>query len=157
MSRISREDWALFILRLVGLPLALSHGWGKVLALASGEGGRFLAGVEALGFPAPLLFAWAAALAEFAGGLALALGIWVRPWAAFAAFTMAVAAFKRHHALDHWLVALGLKDVPAATVESWGNPEMALLYLIPLVAILLLGAGRISLGQLLGRGRKSGA
>ena len=64
MSRTLPSDVALLLLRLSGLGLALAHGYGKVVALSTGQGDRFIAGVEALGFPLPGLFAWAAALAE---------------------------------------------------------------------------------------------
>ena len=62
------KDLALFVLRLSGLGLAFGHGWQKVAMLSSGGGDRFVAGVEALGFPMPLVFAWAAGLAELVGG-----------------------------------------------------------------------------------------
>lgn len=44
---------------------------------------------------------------------------------------------------------LGLSNVDAETVKSWGNPEMALLHLAPRLAILLLGPGRLSLDHAL--------
>jgi len=65
-------------------------------------------GVANLGFPAPALFAWAAALAEFLGGLLVFLGLGTRVAAAFAAFTMVVAGFARHKAHLHFAAWLGL-------------------------------------------------
>ena len=44
--------------------------------------------------------------------------------------TMFVAAFLRHHALQHLLVALGAMKASEETVRSWGNPELALVYLV---------------------------
>ncbi len=139
------NDVALLLLRLSGLGLALAHGYGKVMALSSGEGAGFIAGVESLGFPLPGLFAWAAALAEFLGGLCVALGVGTRVAAAFAASTMFVAAFLRHHALQHLLVALGAMKASDETVRSWGNPELALVYLLVFGALVLTGGGRFSL------------
>lgn len=146
-----KKDIALLLLRLAGLGLAVNHGWGKLSSLATGGGDRFISGVEALGFPMPGLFAWAAALAELGGGLFIALGLGTRIAASFAAFTMFVAAFLRHRFHQHLLVAVGLLDAAPDEVKKWGNPEMSLVYLVCFVAIVLLGGGRFSLDHLLGR------
>jgi len=69
MSSLIAYDLGLLLVRLSGFYLALGHGLGKAIALASGEGGGLIAAVEALKFPMPLVFAWAAALAELVGGL----------------------------------------------------------------------------------------
>ena len=119
------KDIALLVLRLSGFGLAFAHGWQKVSRLASGNGGPFIDGVEALGFPMPMVFAWAAALAEFVGGLCIALGIGTRIVASFAAFTMFVAAFFRHRLAQQIFVWLGVYSPPEDMIESWGNPERA--------------------------------
>jgi putative oxidoreductase len=146
-----RPDLALLLLRLVGLGLAVVHGWGKVHSLATGHGGSFVESVASLGFPAPVAFAWAAALAEFAGALCVALGLATRFAAAFAAFEMAVAAFLRHHAHLVLLAGLGVRPVPEETLKAWGDPEKALLYLVVFLALVFTGAGRLSLDALLTR------
>ena len=46
-----KSDVALLVLRLSGLGLAFAHGWPKVSSFIAGEGGRFIEGVERLGFP----------------------------------------------------------------------------------------------------------
>ncbi len=144
------RDIGLLILRLAGLYLAIGHGWGKVVGLASGQS-RFLQGVTEMGFPAPVVFAWAAALSEFAGGLCVALGLFT-PWAAgFAAFTMLLAAFGRHHAFSHFLSWLGIAPAAEETLKAWGNPELALAYLMILVGVALLGPGRFSIDARRGR------
>lgn len=145
------KDIALLILRLSGFGLAFAHGWQKVSMLVSGNGGPFVSGVEALGFPLPAVFAWAAALAEFVGGLCVALGIGTRIAAGFTAFTMFVAAFFRHRFLLHIFVWLGATSPPEEVVESWGNPERALTYLLIFVALILLGGGRFALDRLVRR------
>jgi len=147
--RTKTNDVALVLLRLSGLAMALYHGRDKVESLAAGEGERLIQSTADLGFPLPALFAWAAALAEFAGGLLIALGLGTRIASAFVAFTMVVAAFGRHHALDHLLTALGLMNVDAETLKSWGKPESALIYLVIFLALVLTGAGRYSLDHLI--------
>lgn len=149
------KDWAWLVLRMAGLGLA-PHGWAKVVMLSTGGGARVVEVVAALGFPQPLLFAWAAALAELLGGLLVAAGLLTRPAAALAAFTMAVAAFGQHRAHDHLLVKLGWLARPADVVKSWGNPELALVYLAAFLAVAIAGPGRFALDSLRGRGRQRG-
>jgi putative oxidoreductase len=148
---VTREDFGLFVLRLSALGLALAHGLSKVTGLATGTSQLHMA-VEKLGFPMPLFFAWAAALGEFLGGLMVALGLFTRVGAALAAFTMFVAAFLQHHAFAKLLVNLRLRYVSEETLKAWGNPELALLYLAVLVAVLIMGPGRIAFDAVIGKG-----
>ncbi len=122
-------DAGLLILRLfAGLALAFGHGLGKIPPSAG-----FVEATAALGFPLPEVFAWAAGLAEFVGGLLLVVGLLTRPAAVFVAFTMAVAAFGQHAA------------------DPFADKEMALLYGVIALTLLLSGAGRFSLDALLRR------
>ncbi len=115
----SLANAGLTLLRIfAGVAMALSHGIGK---LPPSEG--IIQATAGLGFPAPTLFAWAAALAEFAGGIGLALGLFTRISSFFVAFTMFVAAFGAH-----------LND-------PFAKKEMALLYFFIAVDFLLKGAG----------------
>lgn len=104
-----------------GLSLAFAHGWGKI---PPSEG--FVEGVGGLGFPLPLLFAWAAGLSEFLGGILLALGFATRPAAFFIFFTMMVAGLGQH----------------------WDDPyrmkELALLFGAVGFYFMITGAGRFS-------------
>ncbi len=125
-------DAGLLVLRLIaGLSLAFAHGTGKIPPTAS-----FIAGVETLGFPAPVLFGWAAGITELVGGVCLAVGLLTRPASVLIAFTMAVAFFLRH------------ADDPFATKEK------ALLYGGIALLFIFIGAGRFSLDSFL-RGRAS--
>lgn len=123
----SELGWA--ITRVVfGASLALFHGYAKVF-----EGGaqKLAGGVAELGLPLPHVFAWAASIAEFFGGLLVALGLLTRPAAAMCAVTMIVALY-RHRA------------------DPFAYSELALLYLAVMVMALLVGGGRFSLDRFLG-------
>lgn len=122
-------DVGLLVLRVVagGLMFYL-HGLGKVPPQ-----GKFVDGVTALGFPAPTLFAWAAALSEAVGGVLLVLGLFTRPAALMLAFTMGVAAFLVHGA------------------DPLAKKELALVYLSIALLYLLAGAGRYSLDAVIRR------
>ncbi len=86
-------------------------------------------GVTAMGFPLPVLFAWAASLSEFAGGLTIAAGLFTRASALFLGFTMTIAAFVAHAA------------------DPFAKKEMALLYLAACTLIFFCGAGKYSLDK----------
>ncbi len=77
---------------LMGTGIAY-HGYGKVFG---GQVAMLTEGVAKMGFPMPEVFAWAAALSEFAGGICIVLGLFTRPAACFVFATMSVAAFIAH-------------------------------------------------------------
>jgi putative oxidoreductase len=139
-------DVGLLVLRFAGLGLAIFHGWGKLSGLLAGTS-RFAEGVAAMGFPMPVVFAWAAALSEVVGGLLVFLGFGTRIAAAFCAITVAVAAFGRHHAHHYLLGKLGLMTITPEQEKAWGNPELALVYMLAFVTLALAGAGRLSLDR----------
>lgn len=117
------------LLRVIaGLALALAHGLGKV---PPSEG--FVNRVGEMGLPAPELFAWLAATAEFGGGLLLALGFLTRP-ASFLILGNMVIVFLMAHAGD-----------------PFGNREKALLFGAIALFYLLAGAGRYSIDALFRR------
>lgn len=122
-------DAGLLVLRLAaGLAMAFAHGIKK---LPPPE--PFVKGVEALGFPAPSLFAWLAGIGELAGGLLVAAGLLTRPAALTMAFTMAVAFFMQHGA------------------DPFKVKEPAFLYLAIATSLLLTGPGRLSVDALIDR------
>lgn len=128
-STSNMTDTAYLLLRVfVGLTMALGHGLGKMPPPQ-----MLVDGVAGLGFPMPEMFAWAAALAELAGGLFVAFGLLTRPAAAFIAFTMLVAAFGAHAA------------------DGFDKKEMALLYFFTMLFFALAGAGRWSLDHIISR------
>jgi putative oxidoreductase len=145
------NDVALLLLRFAGLGLALGHGLGKLMNLAAGNTG-FIEGVAKMGLPMPGLFGWAAAISEVVGGLLVFFGLGTRVAAAFCAITMAVAALGRHHAHDQLLVKVHLLKVPPENLQAWGNPELALMYLLPFAALVLLGGGQYALERMFRKG-----
>jgi putative oxidoreductase len=152
MNTSGAASFGLLVLRFSGLILALFHGLGKVQALAAGET-RFIEGVANLGFPAPALFAWTAALSELAGGLLVFIGLGTRSAAAFAAITMAVAAFARHRGIEQWLAQAGLVQMTPERREQLGNPEPATVLFLVFLTLVFTGAGRFSLDAFFTRNR----
>ena len=136
MASEMKEKWlsaGLLWLRVcVGLGAA-HHGFGKVFG---GHIDQFAIGVGQMGFPMPLVFAWAAALSEFVGGILLILGLGTRFAGFFVFFTMAVAFFI-HHKAD----PLSVKELAAA-------------YGVVAGAFMMTGPGRWSLDHLLTGNRR---
>ena len=121
------------MLRLfTGLALAFGHGLGKVQ-----DPSKIIAATEKMGFPLPTLFGYAAAGAEFFGGLLLALGLLTRPAAFLVVCVMATAFLGVHRG------------------DPFKAQELALCYGVAALAVLLAGGGRYSFDALVrgGRGR----
>lgn len=117
----------LTLLRIfTGVALAFAHGIGK---LPPSEG--LINRTAELGFPMPVVFAWAAGLSEFLGGIFLALGLLTRLSSFFIAFTMLVALVGVHGA------------------DPFNKQELAFMYLFVALAFLLKGAGDWSVDSFL--------
>ena len=117
----------LALLRIfAGISIAAAHGIGKI---PPGEGLVTRAGE--LGFPAPVVFAWGAALSEFLGGIFLALGLFTRLAAFFIACTMLVAILGVHAA------------------DPYQKKELAFMYFFVAAAFMLKGSGDWSVDALL--------
>jgi putative oxidoreductase len=129
-------DQGLLILRLVfGLSMA-AHGAQKLFSWFGGYGLTGTGGFfEGIGFRPGKLFAFAAGLAEFAGGLFIALGLLGPVGPALVVAVMLVAAVTVH-----------LKN----GFFGSNGIEMTLLYAVAAVAIALTGPGRFSADALLG-------
>jgi putative oxidoreductase len=117
----------LALLRIfAGVALAASHGLGK---LPPSE--QFIGGVTNLGFPAPAFFAWAAALAEFLGGVFIALGLFTRISSFFIVCVMLTAILGTH------------------ANDPFQRKELAFFYLFTALCFLLKGASDWSIDAFL--------
>jgi putative oxidoreductase len=137
-------NWGLLALRLgIETGLFWLHGRAKLASASgyvfAGQPWSFVKVVAGLGFPAPGVFAVAAALAESIGSLLLAAGLAARLAGAAVSFTMVVA------------ISLHLR--------GGQNPELAVLYFLPAFSLALTGPGAYSLDAVLRtvRARKIGS
>jgi putative oxidoreductase len=116
------------ILRLfAGLVMAFVHGMGKFPISE-----QLIQGVAGIGFPMPVVFAHAAALAELVGGVLLAIGLFTRPAAIFMAFTMFVAGVFVHGA------------------DPFNVKELAFLYMFVCIFFACYGGGRFAIDNKMG-------
>ena len=137
-NRILATDasWAPLALRLpIGITFA-AHGAQKLFGWFGGYG---LAGtgqwMDSIGLSPGYLMALLAGGAEFFGGLALVIGLLVRPAAAALAFAMLVAIFAVHFANGLFM--------------SNNGYEFGLALLAASVSLLLSGGGRLSVDAVL--------
>lgn len=76
------EPLALPMLRVIGGLVFIYHGYGKFMAVVSGDGlGRLVGMIEPSGLPFPVVLAHMAMITEFFGGICLVLGLFTRLWA----------------------------------------------------------------------------
>ena len=129
-------DVALLVLRVVVGPLVAAHGAQKLFGWFGGGGLQKTARLlEQLGLRPPLGWAAAGALAEFGGGLLLALGLLAPLGSVGVGAAMAIAVTK-----IHW---------PKLWVTQHGY-EYPLVILAVAVAVGLAGSGAYSLDALWG-------
>ena len=138
----SPASWGLLVMRLMlGVGMAV-HGWQVI---GSGNIDKFAGGVEKLGFPAPVLFAWLAKGSELVGGILLAVGALSRPALAFLIGTMLVAVF------------MAKSGQPFFAGPGEPSREMPMLYLMPFIGLMLTGPGALSLDAWFARKRGAAA
>ncbi|HSP32224.1 MAG TPA: DoxX family protein [Halomonas sp.] len=138
VTRITQTNASLAALALripVGI-IFMAHGAQKLFGWFGGYGlegtGQWM---ESIGLAPGYLMALGAGSAEFFGGLALVLGLLVRPAAAILALTMLVAIVTVH-------LANGL-------FMSNNGYEFGLAILDTSVSLLISGAGRVSLDRII--------
>ncbi|MDW7694692.1 DoxX family protein [Flammeovirgaceae bacterium SG7u.111] len=131
-TQSSSINFSLLLLRIYfGLSMVFAHGLGKLPPSLG-----FINSTKQLGFPLPEIFAWAAGLSEFVGGLFIALGLFTRPSAFFLAITMGVAAFLRHGP------------------DSYSIKEKAILYFVVAIALLITGSGKYGIDGMFQQSRR---
>ncbi|MDD1012606.1 DoxX family protein [Pseudomonas rubra] len=134
----SRAGWGLSIIRILVGIIFMAHGAQKLFGLFGGGG---LAGtaqfMESLGLAPGLLMALLSGGTEFFGGLALVIGLLVRPAALALTVTLIVAIFSVHIGNGLFMANNGY--------------EFALALLAGTLAVLVEGAGRGSLDRLIAR------
>ncbi|MGG2397073.1 DoxX family protein [Pseudomonas sp. SH1-B] len=134
----SQAGFGITILRIIAGITFAAHGSQKLFGWFGGYG---LAGVaqwmESIGLAPGYLMALMAGSAEFFGGVALIIGLLVRPAAAVLAVTMLVAIFTVHLANGFFM--------------SNNGYEFALALLAISVALLFEGAGKLSVDSKLAR------
>lgn len=128
------SDLGLLLIRLMVGAVGVYHGAQKLFGHFGGMGIKpFSEMLAEMQVPQPLLSAYAAGSAEFFGGILVGLGLLTRLAALPFAFTMFVAAFMVHGK------AFGLQH---------NGMEYALTLAVVLVALVLMGPGRISIDAL---------
>ncbi|MFK0088491.1 DoxX family protein [Pseudomonas sp. NPDC090755] len=136
----SRASWGLSVIRIIVGIIFMAHGAQKLFGLFGGGG---LAGtaqfMESLGLAPGLLMALLSGGAEFFSGLALVVGLLVRPAALALTVTLIVAIFSAHIGNGLFMANNGY--------------EFALALLAGTVALMIEGAGRLSLDGLVGRAK----
>lgn len=136
------SKWAPLPLRLViGFGFA-AHGFAK---LSRGPDG-FADILLALGVPAPVFMAWATALVELLGGLAIIAGAFVSLVSIPLVIVMLTAMFTVH--LPFGFSSITLKRMTENGPE-FGAPgyELNLLYIAGLLALILGGSGAFSIDR----------
>jgi putative oxidoreductase len=122
----------------------LYHGIPKLFT-ASGHAG-IVGSLAAMGVPAPAAMAWIVGLVEVLGGVALILGAFVGITTILLIIEMLVAMFKVHLPNGFNFVHItGMTN----TGPVFGMPgyEVNLLYIAGLLALLLGGAGALSVDR----------
>ena len=143
-SHLPIACWAPLPLRLIVGYGFLEHGFAK---MARGVG-NFIDILAALGVPAPHLMASATIAIEIAGGIAVLLGAFLPLVSLPMAAVLLVAMFTVH--LPYGFSSIKLIAVTPAGAQ-FGPPgfETDLLYLACLVALVLGGAGPLSVDGLM--------
>lgn len=108
--------------------MAFAHGFKKLP-----PSDQFIGYISSIGFPAPSMSAWMAALFEFGGGIFIAMGLATRLSSFGLAFTMSVAVFMAH------------------VHDPFSKKELGLLYMIVALVLFFTGPGRYSIDAMISR------
>lgn len=134
----TRAGYGLTVLRIIVGIIFIAHGSQKLFGAFGGYGlegtGQFM---ESLGLTPGYLMALLSGSAEFFGGLALLIGLLVRPAAAVLILLLVVAIFSVHIGNGLFMANNGY--------------EFALALLGGSIAVLIEGAGRLSVDSVIAK------
>jgi putative oxidoreductase len=119
---------------LIGSMMFFGHGIPKIQNFAAIKNTFYVPDFFPLKYMSPPVSLIACITAEVGASILIILGLATRPAAFFFGFSMVVAAFAVHGTAP-WFIS------PSVAVAK----EPALLYLVPMFAIILSGAGAFSL------------
>lgn len=131
----------LFLRVTIGLMMLVGHGWGKVENFAKIKDGFPVPQFFPLHYMSPPVSLIATILAEVLFAGLLVLGVMTRISAFVLGFTMVVAAFYINAAQPFFY----------SPPDALRAKELAIMYLIPCVALVLAGGGNYSLDAVLVR------
>jgi putative oxidoreductase len=141
-TRDATASLAFLFLRVsIGLMMLIGHGLPKLQGFAKMKNEFPVPSLPLLNLMSPPVSLMACIGGELIASALLILGLMTRPAAFVFCFTMVIAAFEMH-AGDPWFSRAG------------ASKELALMYLIPGIAILLAGAGNYSLDSVIYKGDK---
>lgn len=143
-TRDATASFGIFALRLmVGLMMLIGHGIPKLLNFSTYQKTFYVPDIFPLSLMSHAVSLSACIAGEVVASVLIIVGLATRPAAFVFGFSMVVAAFGVHGAAPWFQSA-----TPGAT------KELALMYLIPAIAIILSGAGSYSLDATLYRDPK---
>ena len=141
-TRDTTASLGILVLRvLIGLMMLLGHGLPKIQGYSERKDLFYVPDFFPLSLMSPPVSLMAAIAAEFGAAALIILGLATRPAAFVLGFTMVVAVFG-FHGTAPWFVK------PPTVMDA---KELGLLYLVPMIAIILSGAGAFSFDALLYR------
>ena len=115
------------LIRFSAGAMMIPHGYGKVFGGIDGTAGFF----KSVGIEPALYFAWYVGLAEFVGGICVALGLLTRVFSIQLVIILSVATFYIH--------------LPNGFLWIKGGYEYPLLWMLIMIAITFRGGGAFSL------------
>ena len=132
-TRDPLASYGVLFLRLsIGWMMLYGHGWGKIGKFDQLKAGWTVPGIFPLSLMSEPVSLMATIAAEVGAAVLLMLGLMTRPAAFVLGFAMVVAAFQVH-AHDPYFALSG------------PSKELALLYLVPCVMLIITGGGQWSL------------